>query len=901
MSGNQTDNVGLPAGSKVGKYEILQRLAIGGQGIVYKARDPMLARDVAIKQMSAHLVADATFLERFQREAQILAKLGSEQSAVVTVLDMIQDERGLFMVMEFVAGHTLEDSLRDNPGPVETKAVLAILWRLAAGLHAVHQAGVIHRDLKPANIIIGTGLRCKIMDFGVAATSDGQTSMVLGTTKYMAPELYEHKSVDARADLYSLGFIMYEMLLGREKFNEQFADIVRDKHSEHLRWMKWHGNESQTATPLHELNPELPRAISDIVAKMMAKRPEDRYANMEDLGKAVKSAFSPKASSGSSGKRRSSRKRSKSAAAGAAASGSSAAFADEPLLTAPLPKKSLSLKTLLLIAGAVSVCLVTGLVALMMVARQGDEKAAQQVQVAFDEAKSLYDRKQYAQAMRGFSDLAKQHGGSRIGAHATVMAYLAQAQDAVSQAEGVSDAAARGPHWDTAANAMDNADKASRAAQGNYPKQEWVAKLGDEIKSQRSSYLVRQRFQEAVDKADAKRAEKKYKEAADLLMYVPETGIPERQTLLQRLRRQIAQEQLEDQYAASLVVVSKARAAGNFAEAMRELTTNTAKLVTEDRVGAVGAERLAAMQAEVEKLQETLKTTGAYSQAVARADQKLQSGATYQDKQDALRSLKDALTLLPSDELRQRIDTLEAEVMCDLGMAYAAKGEVEEAREAFEQSLAIRSSDAARRELAKLNNDVTLTTLLDEAENALDAGTFEEALMKFEAALEVAKSDPRKAKEVEAIRSGIAESKFELKLASARALMEQRKYEEAKTALEEARRLLPDQTDRADELQGLMTTRQGYEKYVASAKDLLKRKDFDRAREEAVKAQKLLDTPDVQDVIKQILYERFMALGQAAMDQTRYRDAFANFNQAKDSRDTDEIRALIRQAEEKMK
>ncbi|MFW6132648.1 MAG: protein kinase domain-containing protein, partial [Planctomycetota bacterium] len=267
-SNTQRDDVGLQPGAKVGKYEVVERLGIGGQAIVYKCRDPLLDRYVAVKQVSSHLADDPELLRRFREEARTLAKLGAEQPAIVTIHELVEDERGLFIVMEYVEGHTLEATLRDNPGPVDPKATLRLLWRLAAALHSVHQAGIVHRDIKPANIIVTEGMHAKLMDFGVAASRAGQASVRMGTTKYMAPELFEGDTVDARADIYSLGFITYEMLLGREKFNEIFADVIRDPQSEVLRWMKWHGNRSVHAPPVHEVNPAVPRVLSDIVARM---------------------------------------------------------------------------------------------------------------------------------------------------------------------------------------------------------------------------------------------------------------------------------------------------------------------------------------------------------------------------------------------------------------------------------------------------------------------------------------------------------------------------------------------------------------------------------------------------------------------------------------------------------
>ncbi|KKK98801.1 hypothetical protein LCGC14_2639130, partial [marine sediment metagenome] len=292
MDESKEPTVGLPAGTKVGKYEIRQKLALGGQAIVYKGYDSSLDRFVAIKQISTHLAEDPKFIDRFRNEAQILAKLGTENPAIISIHELVVQPDGLFIVMEYVDGQSLEELMSQTPGPLDSNLALQVLWRVSAGLHAAHLAGIIHRDIKPSNIIIGEGGRVKIADFGVAATTSGQTSMVLGTTKYMAPEIFAGETIDGRADMYSLGFIAYEMLIGREKFNEIFADVVRDRHSEAFRWMKWHGNSSVTAPPIKEINPEILELLSDIVEMMMAKKADARFETMETLGRLLKQHFS---------------------------------------------------------------------------------------------------------------------------------------------------------------------------------------------------------------------------------------------------------------------------------------------------------------------------------------------------------------------------------------------------------------------------------------------------------------------------------------------------------------------------------------------------------------------------------------------------------------------------------
>ncbi|OPX24400.1 MAG: hypothetical protein B1H04_02170, partial [Planctomycetales bacterium 4484_123] len=292
---NGTEADGLRVGEELGKYRIVERLGTGGESIIYKAHDPVLDRYVAIKQIAPHLAADEQYRQRFYEIARRLAKLRCEE--VVFVHEFIQEPRGMFVVMEFVEGHTIETTLANQPGPVEPKAVLQIVWQVAAGLAEVHKAGIIHRDIKPGNLIVQEGLRVKITDFGVAAPAGVPASVRWGTARYIAPELLTGVQVDGRADIYSLGVVAYEMLLGREKFNEIFAEIVRDPdpNVERARWMKWHGDRSKVAPALHELDPSIPEALSRIVARMMAKDPEGRYRNVEELGRDIRASFSPRA------------------------------------------------------------------------------------------------------------------------------------------------------------------------------------------------------------------------------------------------------------------------------------------------------------------------------------------------------------------------------------------------------------------------------------------------------------------------------------------------------------------------------------------------------------------------------------------------------------------------------
>lgn len=508
---NLAEGIGLQPGEKIGRYEVIARIAIGGQSIIYKCHDPSLDRLVAIKQISTHLAEDKMFLDRFRSEAQILARLGAEQPEVVTIHDLLENKQGLFIVMEFVEGVSLEKTLAGNPDPVELKATLQILWRLCSALHTVHVAGVVHRDIKPSNIIIADGLRPMITDFGVAATASGEASMVMGTTKYMAPELFTGGYVDGRADMYSLGFIAYEMLVGREKFNEIFADIVRDRTAEKVRWMKWHSNPKVSAPPPHEVNPIVPVTLSNIVLKMIAKDSEKRFAGMEDLGRAIKQTFRPGAKAAGP-------------AAGAAASmeeditaepggrvPDAMAFDMEESATAPIPKRKISLRAKIAIAVAASVLLIGTVVVLQYRAGQRAGGIRQKAYAAYKDAREVYKSDQdYATAEKKFLAVSNDFGPNEYTSRSQVYIQMCRAQLAVLARD-----------WSRAQIEQDSAStqrtEIQKKCEVGSKLYEWTVDMKDTIKAFNTRRISRKGFDEKIKEARRMYGEGKYEEAVTML------------------------------------------------------------------------------------------------------------------------------------------------------------------------------------------------------------------------------------------------------------------------------------------------------------------------------------------------------------------------------------------------
>src|SRR5262245_15475458 len=260
----------------LGRYEILAELGRGAMGTVYQARDPRIARVVAIKTISVQAAegTDEEYRQRFFREAQAAGKLA--HPGIVTIHDIGEDEstRTPYIVMECIDGQTLENKMRSAGQRLPLATTLELIKQIADALDYAHAQGIVHRDIKPANIIVTPDERAKIADFGVAKLTLNEYTMpgqVLGTPSYMSPEQLSGEPVTGQSDLFSLGVILYSMLTGDRPFS---ADTVTALTFQVVY---------QDPTPVTELNTSLGREFDHVIARVLAKKPADRYQRGSDL------------------------------------------------------------------------------------------------------------------------------------------------------------------------------------------------------------------------------------------------------------------------------------------------------------------------------------------------------------------------------------------------------------------------------------------------------------------------------------------------------------------------------------------------------------------------------------------------------------------------------------------
>jgi formylglycine-generating enzyme required for sulfatase activity/predicted Ser/Thr protein kinase len=261
--------------NKIGKYTISGEIGKGGMGVVYRGLDPFIGRTVAIKTIRLDTLQQGTgkdeALKRFLREAQAAGNLSHPN--IVTIYDVGEHEGLIYIAMEFIEGRSLENMLQQNR-KFALDEIIRLFAQIGSALDYAHGKGIVHRDIKPANILVGQDLKVTLVDFGIARTSTStmtQTGMLMGTPRYMSPEQIAGKKVDNRADIFSLGAILYELLTQHNPFEGESITTVIYKimHAE--------------LPPVSEFNRQLPEGLNGVVKKALARDADARYRSCRDL------------------------------------------------------------------------------------------------------------------------------------------------------------------------------------------------------------------------------------------------------------------------------------------------------------------------------------------------------------------------------------------------------------------------------------------------------------------------------------------------------------------------------------------------------------------------------------------------------------------------------------------
>ncbi len=269
-------------GNKLGPYDLIEEIGQGGMASVYRAYQPNMDRFVAVKVIHKAISLNATALERFTREARLIARL--EHPHILPVYDYNGESDPPYIVMRYLPSGTLKDIIsRDS---LSLTDVNILFNQIASALDYAHRQGVIHRDIKPSNIMIDSEGHAFLTDFGIARLIEGDVGLTgsgvaIGTPGYMAPEQGLGGTVDARTDIYALGVMLYEMISGKLPFSAQTPMEIIIRHI------------NDPVPDVTATVPGAPPALNDVIKKAMAKSPDDRYASASELSRAVSAAIGP--------------------------------------------------------------------------------------------------------------------------------------------------------------------------------------------------------------------------------------------------------------------------------------------------------------------------------------------------------------------------------------------------------------------------------------------------------------------------------------------------------------------------------------------------------------------------------------------------------------------------------
>ncbi len=277
---------GKSHGLLVGKYVILDRLGSGSMGRVYKAHHQLMGRVVALKIIAPEIVTNERVVARFQREMRLVGRL--DHANVVRAFDADQSNGILYIVMEYVAGQSLGQRLKE--GPIAAVEAVGYAAQAALGLAHAHAQGVVHRDVKPSNLLLNEEKQVKVLDLGLGVLMDGDSQstfatadgVAVGTVDYMSPEQACGRDVDGRSDLFSLGCSLYHLITGRQAFP---GDTPIERLGRRI---------NNRPVPITDLRPDLPSSLVQVLDKLLANKPQDRYQTAAEAAEALQALIRPR-------------------------------------------------------------------------------------------------------------------------------------------------------------------------------------------------------------------------------------------------------------------------------------------------------------------------------------------------------------------------------------------------------------------------------------------------------------------------------------------------------------------------------------------------------------------------------------------------------------------------------
>lgn len=831
-------STGLAPGDKLDKYEVVEQVASGGTSIVWKGYDRLLDRNVALKQYLPSSGDPDSLRDAFRREIAVQKRVATSHRNLVRVIDFIDDQRGMFLVMEYIDGHSLEQILTGHPEPMEERQALGIVGAVALALEAIHAAGVVHRDLKPSNILLPHQGGLKVGDFGLAAVIAEQDTLSTGSVRYMAPELFnedagENVPPDGRADIYALGMVAYEMLAGRAKFEDAFKIVLRDKRNQSLRWMKWHTNTRAKAPALRDLNPAVSQTLSDLVARMMEKDRELRVASAADLLSAIRRHFAHGTQDEEPQPIKIDHKAMAKAAARSAAP------------TAPLPKRS---RLPWVIGG---VCLLLVVLNVVLLAFSSSAKSREQAQKreedqkAFNAARVLFNDEKWKEAKAEFDEIeARWPNDPILGKGSLARSLLADArlkEKDLKYAEALA--------------LLDKVDETGVFASNR-----------DLIETLRSQWRTILSFRSALEQVGKQIDANKIDEARHLLEELARYSVPP------------AEAKLRDEKAVQLELKIKQGEIDRVMEqAKRYLPADLDGAI--DKLRAAEAKyRSPRITDEIEKLtrQRELKL----------GQQQLRAAEKTGDKRTIADAYQAWLKIVPDDKaVDGKLKATLAEIDVEDGKRMLNNGDKVGAARKFRHALGYVSDHSeATKQLSAMKNADERQSLMEAAEQAYNSEDYEAAASYYEQLL--------KAGDDAALREKMQKSKARVLLKKARDLIAQNSVKEAQDVLKEALEKDPTLTEAKRQSEAI-DRRAKYLEHIELGNKARSAGDLGAAKREYAKAKEILNSKQVQQLLDDTEYESLVAQSRVQFNARKFDPALALAMTAQRMRDSDEVKSLI--------
>ncbi len=831
-----SETIQLSPGDTLDGYTIAEQIGAGGTSVVWKATQSSTGQTVAVKQLlfTGSATEDDLVARRFRKEAKLLTELSQVHPRVVKVHEFIDDERGAFLVMEYIAGQSLEDLLSESGDPVEPLRALKIIHAVANVLVAVHGRGVVHRDLKPSNLLLPEGGGVKVCDLGLAGLIAEQEALPVGSVRYMAPELFANQPATGAADIYALGMIAYEMFAGRAAFNEAFKTVLRDQRNQAMRWMKWHTNLRVSVPPLKELNPRVPPRLSDLVARMMDKDIDRRVASAQELAEAIGRHFNRGPSA---------------AASPRPAPRPAPPAAGNPVeKTAAIQKKRrwpIYVALIVLILGSA----VMGYLILDKQAREAEARRQQTQTVAalIDTANEQYRSGDDAGAIASLQE-ARRVGPINQDQTDRVQAGLLLAGARVAMQAG------------DLAEAHEKLEQLDRMNRPDIYSRDTIYAQIDEVARREAFADDLVAIGELIEAGDFNAARQRLDAYRGVVLRDEETVMLGE--MATRMSAGVNQASMQRAIDAARALADR----GDFADAIASLERLQQRLDTP----ALGDEL------EVLRLRQRVADLEATAAAAEAAGDHAAGIAAYQNLQ----------ALSPTDAYESALDRMRARQAVAEGKRLLDQGDRSGAEAAFVRALGYHDIAEARGYLARLETEADQRSLLQAAEQAFNAGDYSAAVRQYGEALRMGAD--------ETARQKLTQARVKQEMAKGDQAWSAGDLERAKLAYQTALSLDAQAPGAAEGLSKIERKLQ-YEAELARGDQLRAEGKFAEAKRAYTRTAQIMDTDEVRERFDDTEYEQLLTQGKAYLALEQWSAARASLRNAATIRPTDEIKQLLEQ------